>query len=225
MIFGFVPIPLYTFFPDNSRDTRKSYTCVNNKIVHRFGILEKTNVYKEGALTTTNNLVFDGYTGTPVLTTVNNEFNDTIYNYTIPAHLIYDGMGTSYKTNNFVFTGTAVDYDTLKETVILSVPQLSDLKNFIQSGDELLLKDSYTDPYNNDAPVEDESYTRCFVMEVNNESKTISIQSPDGYAPSVVGNATMYIYRPVNRNQLKGTVGTIVSKHNPLTTSTKTECK
>lgn len=222
LVFGFVPIPLYTFFPDNSSDQRRSYTCVNNKIVHRFGILEKTKVYKEGALTVTDNLVFDGYTGAPVLTSVNNEFNDTIYNYTIPAHLIYGDMEPSYFTNNLLFTGTIKNYDTEIEQISIALPQFESLGKFVKVGDEILIKDDYVNP-NPDPELdpEGEVLERCYVMQVDEESKQIWIQGRDGYAPGLSGNATAYIYRPSNRNQLNGTVGTIVSRHNPLTTASK----
>lgn len=224
MVFGFVPIPLYTFFPDNSSDQRRSYTCVNNKIVHRFGILEKTRVFKEGALTVTDNLVFDTYTGNPVLTSVNNEFNDTIYNYTIPAHLIYQGMSPSYQNNNLVFTGNVKSYDTLEETIGIQVLQFDSIRRYVQEGDEILIKDNYQYPEEIDMSLVDDDgdiYERCFVMKVEEDKKIVWVQGRDGFAPGIAGNATVYIYRPSNRNQLNGTAGTIVSKHNPLTTAVK----
>jgi hypothetical protein len=216
------PIVIATLFPDFGYDQRRSYTCVNNKIVHRFGILEKTKVFKEGALTVTDNLVFDGYTGAPVLTSVNNEFNDTIYNYTIPAHLIYGDLEPSYFTNNLLFTGTIKNYDTEIEQISIALPQLESLGIYVKAGDEILIKDDYVNP-NPDPELdpEGEVLERCYVMKVDEESKQIWIQGRDGYAPGLSGNVTAYIYRPSNRNQLNGTVGTIVSRHNPLITASK----
>lgn len=222
MMFGIVPIPLYTFFPDNSSDQRRSYTCVNNKIVHRFGILEQTRVYKEGALTVTDNLIFDGYTGAPVLTSVNNEFNDTIYNYTIPAHLIYADMEPSYYTNNLLFTGTITDYEVDEELIAIALPQFDSLRKYVKEGDEILIKDDYVNPEPNpETDPEGEILERCFIMKVDEVGEVIWIQGRDGLAPGLSGNATVYVYRPFNRNQLNGTVGTIVSRHNPLTTVSK----
>lgn len=224
MVFPAVPspIPIATLFPDFGYDRRRSYTCVNNKIVHRFGILEQTKVYKEGALTVTDNLVFDAYTGAPVLTSVNNEFNDTIYNYTIPAHLIYGDMKPSYPTNNLLLTGTVTDFNTTKNEIAIALSQNLDLNQFVKEGDEILIKDDYVNPEPHpEGEPEGEIFERCFIMQVDNENKRIWIKGRDGFAPGVADNTTMYIYRPYNRNQLNGTVGTIVSRHNPLTTASK----
>lgn len=220
MMFTF-PLPLYTYFPDNSSDQRRSYTCVNNKITHKFGILEQTKVYKEGALTTTDNLVYDAYTGTPILTSVNNEFNDTIYNYNVPAHLIYGNMQPSYPTNDFAFTGTVVDYERESNQLIinLSLPMASqDLRQYLNEGDEILIKEESQEDG-------EDIYERCFIMQVDNDKKIIKVKGNDGFAPGVVGDIEMYIYRPYYRNQLQESAGTIVSRHNPLATaSIQGEC-
>lgn len=225
VVIGFfiVPIPLPTYFPDLGYDQRRSYTSVDNKIVHRFGILEKTKVYKEGALTVSDNLVYDGYTGTPVLTSVNNEFNDTIYNYTIPAHFIYQGMGPAYITDNFVANGQVAEMDTIKQQLAVSVSQLSGVRNQIQEGDELLVSSEYDNTGSED--VSEKVYERCYVMRVDNDRKILWLQSPDGLLPGLSGDVSMYVYRPYNRNILSGTAGTVVSKHHPLRDKTSFECK
>ncbi len=221
----FVPpavVPIATLFPDFGYDRRRSYICVNNKIVHRFGILEQTKVFKEGALTVTDNLVFDAYTGAPVLTSVNNEFNDTIYNYNIPAHLIYGDMKPSYPTNNLLLTGTVTDYSTEKNEIAIKLPQDMDLEQYVKEGDEILIKDDAINPYADpEEEPEGEVFERCFIMQVDNDNQRIWIKGRDGFASGVSDNTTIYIYRPYNRNQLNATVGTIVSRHNPLTTASK----
>lgn len=226
MMFGPYPIPLPTYFPDLGYDQRRSYTCVDNKIVHRFGILNKTIVYKEGALTTTDNLVYDGYTGTPLLASYNNEFNDTIYNYNIPAHLIYANMGQSYKTDNLIATGTVEDLDTTRQQLSISVPQFENVSDYLKEGDELLVKSTYEDPYSDpeDASTESE-YGRCYIMRVDNDNKLIWVQSENGIAPGFAGSTTMYMFRPYSRNILTGQAGTIVSKNNPLKDKMEFDCK
>lgn len=222
----FIYVPIPTLFPDLGYDQRRSYTCVDNKIVHRFGILEKTKVFKEGALTTTDDLVYDGYTGTPLLNSANNEFNDTIYNYSIPSHLIYSGMGTAYNTDNLVATGIVEDFDELKQEVSINVSQLTGIRNYFKEGDELLVQSSYADPYSTpeDAPVQSD-YTRCYIMRVDDDTKKLWVQAADGNAPAITGNTTIYVYRPYNRNVLNGTGGTIVSKNNPLRDKISFNCK
>ena len=226
MMFGPYPIPIFTLFPDLGYDQRRSYTCVDNKIIHRFGIMEKTKVYKEGALTTTDNLTYDGYTGTPILTSVNNEFDDTIFNYSIPAHLIYDGMGQSYKTDNLLVTGTVENVDEVKQEISVSVSQLPNVRSYFQEGDELLVKSSYVDDYAEpQGTVNESEYARCYIMRVDNDNKKIWLQAANGASPPITDNVTMYVYRPYSRNLLNGSAGTVVSKNNPLRDKTTFDCK
>lgn len=219
----FFPLPIPTFFPDLGYDQRRAYTCVDNKIIHKFGILEKTKVYKEGALTVTDNLVYDGYTGTPLLTSVNNEFNDTIFNYSVPAHLIYSGVGPSYPTNNLLFTGTATELNETTNQLGIKTPQWSTIRDYIQEGDELIVKDKFVDVTQNTS--EESEYDKCYVMKVDEANKLIWVQASNGLASGLSGDAVMYVYRPYNRNILKGTVGTIVSKNNPLRDKQSFDCK
>lgn len=92
----------------NSKTSFKS--AVFAKTIERKGILHKTVAVDYNSRIETENLAYDSETGVVLLTSVNNGFRDTVYNFTYPAHWIYDGMGQAYKnlgytsavSNNFV---------------------------------------------------------------------------------------------------------------------------
>lgn len=90
------------------RSVSKLRTLVTNKIIHKPGVLESVEVYSNGSLLRTDNLSWDRNTGNPVLTTVNNNFDEPIYKLQIPAFRQYAGMGASYLNSGFKFTMTGV---------------------------------------------------------------------------------------------------------------------
>ncbi len=98
-----IPLPIPTVFPTISYENTQFRSVSTTKIVRRFGILESTTAQQYGSTVTTRNMVYDSETGEVLLTRTKNEFEDDIYNYTVPAHLVYDGMGPAYKNVGAVF--------------------------------------------------------------------------------------------------------------------------
>ena len=70
-------------------------TVAVTKVIYNTGILRTTRVYNKGSIVTTENLQFDPYTGKPLLTSVTNEFEQPVYNYSMPAYWCYHNMGSS----------------------------------------------------------------------------------------------------------------------------------
>jgi hypothetical protein len=81
-------------------------SAVFAKTIERKGILHKTVAVDYGSKIETENLAYDSETGEVLLTSVNNGFRDTVYNFTYPAHWIYDGMGQAYKNLGYTSTIT-----------------------------------------------------------------------------------------------------------------------
>ena len=105
--FILVPMVLGANYSNSLTGFRSS---VFAKTIERKGILYKTVAVDYNSRIQTDNLAYDSETGEVLLTSVNNGFRDTVYNFTYPAHWIYDGMGQAYKnlgytsavSNNFV---------------------------------------------------------------------------------------------------------------------------
>lgn len=92
-------------WPELGASETKVRTAVTNKIIRKTGILKKVTAYDGQAKVVTENLVYDKLTGQPVLTRVNNNYDDAIYSYNIPAYLVYDGMGAAYENWGLKFDG------------------------------------------------------------------------------------------------------------------------
>lgn len=95
-----LPWPFTSF---NVNDTRTSAT---NKVIMRYGILEETHAYDGQSHIVTTNKVFNAQTGAPILTTVDNQLEGKIYNYTVPADLAHASMGSAAKNWGRKLTGT-----------------------------------------------------------------------------------------------------------------------
>src|SRR5690554_3330094 len=101
--FIFVPMVLGANYSNSLTGFRSS---VFAKTIERKGILYKTVAVDYNSRIQTDNLAYDSETGEVLLTSVNNVFRDTVYNFTYPAHWIYDGMGQAYKNLGYTSTLT-----------------------------------------------------------------------------------------------------------------------
>lgn len=96
------------------------------KVISRNAILLKKIVYDGLAKTETENLVFDPDNGDVVLSTVNNNFNDKVYTYNIPAKnhykafkSIHENVGAEYNI------ATTTDFPWVEGDVIVKADQTS----------------------------------------------------------------------------------------------------
>lgn len=134
--FGIFALTVPTvFFPD-SRQRSIFKTMVATKIIQQYGILKSVETVDHGARVLSENVLYDSETGQPLLTTVNNEYNDPISNASLPAYWAYDNMGGAYFN-----TG----YEEVLGTVYVSGNGKGYLMNPVNKrnynvGDELLMR-------------------------------------------------------------------------------------
>lgn len=124
-------------FVDESAAMFRSVTT--NKVITRNGILDEQVTFKEGARTATKNLYYDAETGSPLLATTTNDFDQPIYDYTYAAHWDHEGMEGAY--NN---VGAIVS--TLSSNLVKAGDEVIDLGNnnkwiWVESKSPLTLKD------------------------------------------------------------------------------------
>jgi hypothetical protein len=137
LYFVFVTIPIPTWWPSISKSTTRLRIASTNKIIFKSGILESTEAFDGGSRVVTNNKKWDKQTGAVVLTSVNNNFDDLVYNYTLPAFREYQGMGAAYKNVGLTFNMTSVGvlpYKVKDFEFYHSLPA-----GTLQPGDEFLL--------------------------------------------------------------------------------------
>jgi hypothetical protein len=98
-----IPFFAFSFFPIPQQFSETSMrTVVTNKIITRKGLLKETVVTSDQSKVKTEIVAYDYETGEPVLTKANNEFEDAIHSYSIPAHWKYPLMSGAYKNQNLV---------------------------------------------------------------------------------------------------------------------------
>jgi hypothetical protein len=137
-IFGVIPIP--SVWPNVGEDKSELNTIVTNKVIFRSGILQSIEAYDAGSLVKTEHLKWDKLTGNPVLSRVNNNFDDPVYSYNHPAYYEYDGMGSAYKNTGMGISlkgvsRVAFSDDTYKVRLNASIQSL------LYRGDEIILQD------------------------------------------------------------------------------------
>lgn len=130
LMVGLIPLPpiLSFFLPSSASDTRFR-SLVATKIINTYGILERAEVFDKGSYVSTENLAYDAETGEVLLTRTTNEFNDSLYSFSYPAHWAYDALGAAYQN-------TDAHWENVTIQDVLSSPLLT-------HGDELMLEEAY----------------------------------------------------------------------------------
>lgn len=131
LLFIIIPIPIPTVWPNVSKSTTELRTAVTNKVIFKPGVLESIETFQDGAVTKTTHLKWDKLSGKPILSTVDNNFQDPIYSYNLPAYYKYQGMGAAYQNTGYTFTINTV----------LPVQFQTDLYSFSTSSQELFVGD------------------------------------------------------------------------------------
>lgn len=224
---GLAPIglPSLWYLPQHEEDLYRS--AATTKIVQRYGILDSVLHIEKGSRVSTRNLAYDSETGDVLLTRTSNEFNDPIFNFTYPAHWAYSGMGLAYKNIQAVFTGVTVNNGVLQAS-----GKYPNLKNYFESGDEVLAKGRLK---TGDNPVVncDGVQTACSNSTYAADTTTsiiwaINAKKIDPSSPVSItfvdkdGNAycaqdvSMKIIRSGKRNMAMTPVGSVASLINPL---------
>jgi hypothetical protein len=161
------------------------------KVIERFGLLDTTIATDDKSIVRTENLAYDSETGAVILTKTQTDFNDAVYNLTIPAHWYYDRMGEAYKN---------VDQEIKAAFFINSGSLAMNNPSFI-NGDELILTDL--------------SGNQSVVWVTDSNINGIKLQNKDG--SFVNGNyAEIRVIRSGRRNVQMTPIGNITLRSNPL---------
>ncbi|MCU0415793.1 MAG: hypothetical protein MUE33_01290 [Cytophagaceae bacterium] len=114
---GIIFLPVPSIWPAFVHEESRVRLCVSNKIIHRFGSVKSITSYDGNSKIITKNEVYDAQTGQVVLTSVNNNFDDPIYTYSMPSFYVYESMKPAYETVG------------LKFDVIITNPATNNLSN------------------------------------------------------------------------------------------------
>ena len=199
--------PLLTFagFPQVASNTTITRTAVTNKIIRRTGMLKSVEAFDGQSKIVTTNEVYDKITGMPVLTSVNDQFDNKIYQWSIPAHYAYDGMSAASRNWGI---STTVNLSAFGSGLWkMDVPSVSNEQDFFVPGDELLLHVELND--------------------MTKHSDKVTLQRYDGNLPLVnelsgvdvsqIASARIYLHRSGHRNLLNAVASSLITSNvNPL---------
>ncbi|MBK9329004.1 MAG: hypothetical protein IPM95_06760 [Sphingobacteriales bacterium] len=209
------PIGIASLLPTIGEDIKGVRLAANNKIIHRFGIVDSVIRFSEGSLVKTSNVLFDAYTGSPLLTKLNDEYGNNTFNYTIPAYWKYNGMGPAYLNNALSFK-VMVDSQHV-DTKYIGL-KVSDTKVFenLSIGDELAIDNGAN------------YYALGYLIQADINTNTIWIDTRAIYDVELPKDGELLdctIIRSGRKNMLAVPAGSIISKTNPVTNRTNYECK
>lgn len=172
-------------------------SVATTKVVYRTGILQKVISFADGSFSESENLVFDSYSGAPILTKTNNEWEAPVYSYSYMGHLYYPGIQGAYQNYRSTFNAD-IDASGVMTT------QNIDLSDFLYQGDELVFEDVNGDYHHLWVDHEDPLSN----YEALNEDGTLFDGQDLEY--------TLTVIRSGHKNQHGTTVGSVVSLENPL---------
>lgn len=195
------PVTVGTPWFNGSANTSLAEMAVTNKVIHRVGILDRVVAIDGQSKVTTQNLLWDKQTGEVVLTRVQNNFDDPIYSYNLPAFYHYDKMGAAYQN-------TGIEFEATLKSMGDDGP---DSRRIIQYGiwdDHFVEGDEFI--------VTDETNGKLYRGVLSHYVNTPQIDF-EGDSPPVDGEPTyrFFLYRSGRRNQLTAKVRGFTSLKDP----------
>lgn len=195
-----VPLPI----PNYAYHETKLRTASTTKVIHRTAIMTEQIAHDLGASVSTKNMVWDAHNGQVVLTKTKNEYNDSYYSFSYPAHWFYRGMDIA--SQNLGITGTLTrTYNTQS----IQLDQPGTLTDYFYLGDELKLTNGSTNE-------------RAWVAGIDLSPENLWLMREDGTFFNDDCDETVFdftIVRSGYRNQQTASMASVTSMFNPLSSS------
>lgn len=226
-----IPLPIAPFlaqiwipfvWPVDGESENTYRAVTTTKTVNYHAVVDKVLVKDKGSQVTTENMVYDAETGQLVVNKTQNEFNDYIYNTTYPAYWAYSGMGLAYKNIDAVYSGV----NFYNGRIVNGNP--SNINYVFESGDELYLINSGTEPANtcnNDPRLSSPSAVKLWAYDINKNNSSLTNSQlvnndllfiTEKGIPYSKDGVSFRIIRSGKRNILGATVQSITSMENPI---------
>ncbi|TAE46458.1 MAG: hypothetical protein EAZ89_20070, partial [Bacteroidetes bacterium] len=121
-----LPIPLFTLFGSVTNQEKRFRSLTTTKVISEAAILDSVVNIQDGTRIKTAYTYYDAESGVPLVSSVTNEYKDTLFSTSMPAHWVYEGMGMAYKNQGM----------TLRD---VNLSTLSSPESYFVKGDEVLL--------------------------------------------------------------------------------------
>lgn len=190
--YGFWPkISIRLPLPQPNYEKRLYRGSTTIKLVNRYAVMQKVVKIVNGSKSTSENMLWDAETGEVLLTKTNNEFEQSIYSFSYPAHWVYDGMGSAFKNEGVYLAGFASDGNGAI---------INNYNNLLMPGDEI---------------IDVSTANKYWVSNPNNNTAAMYLIDKDGNTKTVSG-INVKILRSGRRNLSSASVGTVISMSNPI---------
>lgn len=120
-------IALLSGYPKIIANNETTALSVVTKHIQRSGIVKSITKNTNGSVVTATNEVFDGTTGSALIVSEMNEFNDKYYVVNIPAHFVYQELGQASDNWGYAFKHDATHDIIVPETAKLKTVLADDL--------------------------------------------------------------------------------------------------
>jgi hypothetical protein len=203
VVFGFVPVPIPSGWPNLTYSNNRLRTAVTNKVIFRAGILESVEAFDGGSMVKTTNERWDKITGQVVLSTVTNDFDAPVFSYTRLAYNEYQGMGAAFSTQGMTLLLENVQTDPGNQSQKWYTFR-SDALSSLYPGDEILIFKT------EDTPMKQPLGRVFYVGSMDDREILFSatdLTEADTYRAIII--------RPGRRNQLSVSAQTISALSNP----------
>jgi hypothetical protein len=137
---GFIiPIPFVSAMPSLTHTNMEMHTHVTSKVVRYPAILKGTRTTRDGIVHRTENLVFDKYTGKPLVVRSYDEFKGVFVSQEIPASWEYESMKPKAMDEKKVIAGVNLGNDDKGDFLSFATGDVCELMSKFTKGDVLLL--------------------------------------------------------------------------------------
>lgn len=194
---GIFPTGFPGVIPIVQQEKKLLRTSITTKFIKRFGILERVIKTENGSSLTTDNLLYDSETGDPLLTRLQNEFDEPVYKFNYPAHWAYDNMGQAYKTQDAIYSNVNI--------VAGGIVNFPNIGSFLKHGDQVSvsLANGKRSP----------TLKAYHISNINN--KYVLMDASGAVPTSFNGTVRLRVMRPVRRNMASASIGAFESLGNP----------
>lgn len=209
---GPAPIFVPTLYPGYVHNFERVSTITTTKVIYRSGLLQETETFDNGAIIANSNLLRDRESGEVVLQSVNNGFDDRIYQLTYPARWVRDnkGMNGAYRNSDLTLATVTVRDGSA------TIPS-GRFQDFLTQGDELLCIEERSATPSSDGSTfgPTDEYLTAWVMNVNaTDNVAYLIDRKGDKFPS--GKYRVRVLRSGYRNVINAHAGTFSVRNQPF---------
>jgi hypothetical protein len=215
--FEIAPITMLFPVPSFNWQEEKTGTVVTNKIVNKTGIMKKVTARQRGSISETENLVFDDITGTPLLTSVTNDYGNKVYNYSIMAREQYTGTGAAYETIGQTAIGSAGSIANGLQEITLNTP--SESAKFV-SGD-VMIATPMTYQGGSYSPTQNGTKVICHLNSKNAFNNSWRVETKS----TLSGYYSFMVIRSGKRNTLTSAISSITALSDPTKNRIQIPCE